>query len=214
MHSISPSFVRPYPVVLPIKHGLDIALILLTAPLWIPLLLVITAMIAVQGGSVFYSQIRIGQNGHPFRIWKFRTMRPSAEGRLAALLKNPDVREEWERHGKLVNDPRQTWFGRILRRHSLDELPQLWNVLRGEMSLVGPRPLLPEELRREYGAFAATVLRVRPGMTGAWQVSGRNRLSYAQRLDLDLAYARNPSFKRDLAILALTVRAILRGTGH
>lgn len=214
MHSFSLSPARPYPVVLPIKHGLDIALIMLTAPLWMPLLLGTALTIAAQGGGVFFSQIRIGQNGQPFRIWKFRTMRPSAEGRLAALLQNPAFREEWERYGKLVNDPRQTWFGRILRRHSLDELPQLWNVLRGEMSLVGPRPLLPEELRREYGALAATVLRVRPGMTGAWQVSGRNRLSYAQRLDLDLAYARNPSFMTDLAILARTLRAILRGTGH
>lgn len=214
MHSISPSLARPHPVVLPIKLGVDIALILLTAPFWMPLLLIIAAMVAAQGGPVFFSQTRIGQNGHPFRIWKFRTMRASAEGRLAELLQDPAFREEWKRHGKLLNDPRQTWFGGILRRHSLDELPQIWNVLRGEMSLVGPRPLLPEELRHEYGTFATAVLRVRPGMTGAWQVSGRNLLSYAERLELDLNYARNPSFTKDLAILARTVQAILRGTGH
>ncbi len=197
------------------KRALELLLIAMLAPLWGPLL--VGLMLAV-GRAPFYAQDRVGLHGRLFRMWKLRSMRPGAEGQLAVLLSDPLRRREWIRHGKLARDPRITPLGQWLRRHSLDELPQIWNVIRGDMALVGPRPLLPGEIAREYGAAAARVVSVRPGMTGSWQVSGgmngRNSLSYAERLRLDLAYARGSTLRSDLMILLRTVGAILRGSGR
>lgn len=194
------------------KRAFDLLLLGLTAPLW-GLLLAVLVLLLGSGGAPFYAQRRVGRDGRLFRMWKLRSMRRGAEGQLAHLLADPARRAEWLAHGKLTGDPRVTRLGRWLRRHSLDELPQVWNVIRGDMALVGPRPLLPDEIAREYGAAAHLVLAMRPGMTGPWQVYGRNRLRYTDRLRMDLAYVNAPSLAQDAVILGRTCLAVLRGTG-
>jgi len=180
----------------------------------LPVAIGITVLMACQGGPVFFSQWRVGQDGRAFRLWKFRTMRPGAEGELPDLLAgNDDLSDVWQRYGKLPDEPRITPFGRMMRRYSLDELPQLWNVLVGDMSLVGPRPVPLEELRAAYGAAASCYLSCRPGLSGLWQVSGRNRLTHEQRVALDCRYARDRSLSLDLVILLRTVVSVLHGTG-
>lgn len=164
-------------------------------------------------GPVFYASPRIGENGRRFRAWKFRTMVAGANEILRKHLeRSPELRAEYERDNKLRNDPRITWIGRWLRRTSLDELPQLWNVIRGEMSLVGPRPILDHEVAR-YGACYQLYKRTRPGLTGLWQVSGRNNTTYAQRLGYVQYYVRNWSVWLDLYILCRTVKVVLTGEG-
>lgn len=164
-------------------------------------------------GPVFYGQTRRGRNGQVFRAWKFRTMVPNADKVLEAHLSaHPDLRAEWERDHKLRRDPRITAAGRFLRKTSLDELPQLWNVLRGEMSLVGPRPIVDEEIPK-YGAKYAVYRKVRPGISGLWQVSGRNNTTYEERVSFDEYYVRNWSPWLDLYILARTVKVVLTGDG-
>lgn len=197
----------------PGKRVFDLLVVALAAPLWAPVLIGLVGLLAVSGGTPFHAQYRVGRNGRLFRMWKLRSMRRGAEGQLALLLAHPARRAEWLAHGKLARDPRVTRLGRWMRRHSLDELPQVWNVIRGDMALVGPRPLLPDEIAREYGAAAQQVLALRPGMTGPWQVAGRNRLRYAERLRMDLAYVNAPGVAQDVAILSRTCAAILRGTG-
>ena len=166
-------------------------------------------------GPVFFSQERLGRDGRCFRILKFRTMHVGAHKRLREVLESdPAAREEYELYAKLKDDPRITRVGRFLRQCSLDELPQLFNVLRGQMSLVGPRAYLPEELPRMVGKHRS-ILHVTPGITGLWQVSGRNELPFAMRLDLDLRYVRNWSVSLDLYLLARTLPTVLlrRGAG-
>lgn len=162
-------------------------------------------------GPVVFAQTRVGHQGRLFRCLKFRTMRVGADGELAALLASDDrIRRAFAADFKLRDDPRITRVGRWLRRTSLDELPQFVNVLRGEMSLVGPRPVVPEELWR-YGDRGQIVLQVRPGITGPWQVGGRSELPYAQRIDLDVDYALHRSVIGDLRILGQTVQYVLKG---
>lgn len=201
-----------------VKRLLDLAVIVGLLPLWGPVLAGLLLLLIVTGGAPLHGQLRVGQQGQVFRLWKLRSMRRGAAGQLAGLLADPALRREWIAHGKLRHDPRITRFGHWMRRHSLDELPQIWNVIRGDMALVGPRPLLPEELAREYGPAAQAVLSVPPGMTGPWQVAGRNDLRYADRLRLDLAYVQGCRagrwLRQDLAILARTVITILWGTGR
>jgi Undecaprenyl-phosphate galactose phosphotransferase WbaP len=164
-------------------------------------------------GPVFYGQKRIGRGGHEFMAWKFRSMVKDADAQLKTYLEvHPELREEWERDHKLKDDPRVTWIGRLLRRTSLDELPQLWNILRGDMSLVGPRPIVQDEVAK-YGERFALFCKVRPGLSGLWQVSGRNDTTYAERVALDCYYVRNWSVWLDLVILARTVRVVLLGKG-
>lgn len=164
-------------------------------------------------GPVLYASPRVGENGRCFRAWKFRTMVVGATEILRKHLdRSPELRAEYERESKLRNDPRITWVGRWLRRTSLDELPQLWNVIRGEMSLVGPRPILDHEVAR-YGACYQLYERTRPGLTGLWQVSGRNNTTYAQRLGYVEYYVRNWSVWLDLYILCRTVKVVLTGEG-
>jgi Undecaprenyl-phosphate galactose phosphotransferase WbaP len=164
-------------------------------------------------GPVFYGQVRVGRDRRPFRAWKFRSMVADADAILAGYLAaHPELQAEWDRDRKLKNDPRVTWIGRILRRTSLDELPQLWNVLRGEMSLVGPRPIVEDEVPR-YGERFPLYAKVRPGMTGMWQVSGRSDTSYAERVAFDCYYVRTWSPWLDLVLMARTVRVVLAGKG-
>lgn len=187
---------------------------MLLGPLALFLVALVTVVLWAQGGPVFYSQMRVGRDGQLFRLWKFRTMTPDADAALDRWLAAcPDAAHHWMRWGKIPDDPRIRPLGHMLRRMSLDELPQLWNVLRGEMSLVGPRPVRPDELRAVYGAGAVAYKACVPGLSGLWQVSGRNDLGYAERVALDCYYAHHRSLGLDLWILLRTGRAVLAGTG-
>lgn len=164
-------------------------------------------------GPAFYGQNRIGRGGREFKAWKFRSMVRDADAQLKTYLEqHPELRAEWERDHKLKDDPRVTWIGRLLRRTSLDELPQLWNILCGDMSLVGPRPIVQDEVVK-YGERFALYQKVRPGLSGLWQVSGRNDTTYGERVALDCYYVRNWSVWLDLVVLARTVRVVLLGKG-
>jgi Undecaprenyl-phosphate galactose phosphotransferase WbaP len=178
-----------------------------------PLFLYISFQVKKDGGKAFYGHERVGQQGKPFKCLKFRSMHVESQRMLRELLANdPDARAEWERDFKLKNDPRVTSIGHFIRETSIDELPQLINVLRGEMSLVGPRPIIEEELAR-YGDYKAFYLRVRPGITGLWQVSGRSDTSYDERVGLDVWYTQNWSLVYDVAILFKTVGVVLGRKG-
>jgi undecaprenyl-phosphate galactose phosphotransferase len=197
-----------------LKRTCDIVLACLALLAFLPLMLAIGFVVAMDGGTVLYGHQRIGRNGRTFHCLKFRTMIVGADRCLNEyLLLHPSAAVAWRRDQKLDFDPRITGVGRMLRRSSLDELPQLLNVLRGEMSLVGPRPVTESELQERYGLHAASYLSVRPGITGLWQVSGRNRLSYSQRVALDVRYVRDQSMLQDVAILFRTVSVMLKGDG-
>lgn len=201
---------RPYATL--VKRILDVALVLAALPVVLPVILVLAALAASDGYTPFFSQPRIGKNGRRFQMLKIRTMVPDAEARLTQhLAENPEAAAEWHRAQKLRNDPRITRAGRFLRRSSLDELPQLWNVLIGDMSLVGPRPMLPQQ-RALYPGNAYETLR--PGITGLWQVEARNSTSFADRATFDTKYANKISLKTDIQILAKTLNAVINQTGH
>ena len=193
-----------------LKRSGDIAFSLLALGLGSPAFLLIAALVSLSSpGPVFYVQKRVGRRYRHFGCIKFRTMRADADAVLQRVLaESPEMRAEFERDFKLRQDPRITPIGRFLRRSSLDELPQFLNVLRGEMRVVGPRPIVNKEIER-YGPFMDEVLAVRPGLTGLWQVSGRNNLSYPKRVRLDLAYSRGRSFLLDLAIILRTFGVLL-----
>jgi Undecaprenyl-phosphate galactose phosphotransferase WbaP len=197
-----------------IKRLVDLCIVLLTAVVVLPLVALIAIAIKLNSrGSVFYGQLRYGRGGKPFVAWKFRSMVANAGEVLEECLRtNPALRAEWNRDHKLRCDPRVTAVGRVLRKTSLDELPQIWNVLVGEMSIVGPRPIVHDEIRL-YGKDFALYQQVTPGLTGMWQVSGRNDLTYDQRVECDLFYIRNWSPWLDLYILARTVTAVLLARG-
>jgi undecaprenyl-phosphate galactose phosphotransferase len=179
-----------------------------------PALLVIALLIRRDGGPAFFIQPRAGQSGHAFGCYKFRTMAVDAEAKLDAILAaDPKKRAEWDAYQKLDDDPRITSVGRFLRKTSLDELPQLINVLKGEMSLIGPRPMLIEQMEM-YGASLDAYVRMRPGITGLWQVNGRNATTFEERARLDDWYARNWSLWRDVVILVRTVREVFGGNGR
>lgn len=179
-----------------------------------PVLIAIGWLIWVQdGGPPIFRQSRLGKDGRSFKCWKFRTMVTDAEQRLQALLaRDPVARAEWEADHKLRKDPRITALGAFLRKSSLDELPQLWNVVKGEMSLVGPRPIVAAEVVR-YGRWFAHYCSVRPGVTGLWQVNGRNDVSYRRRVALDVLYAKTATPTRYIQIMAATVPAVLLRSG-
>jgi Undecaprenyl-phosphate galactose phosphotransferase WbaP len=199
---------------LALKRALDLILIVLALPLLLALFGLLALLVKLDSkGPVFFGQRRIGRGGRPFTAWKFRTMVCDADRVLDDCLgRNPDLREQWCHCHKLARDPRITRIGRYLRRMSLDELPQVWNVVRGQMSLVGPRPIIQQEVRR-YADHFDLYTRVRPGITGLWQVSGRNDLSYPERIRLDVYYVQNWSLWLDLHLLASTVRAVIGGRG-
>lgn len=196
-----------------VKRTLDLAILAILAPLAIPVVALACVLASLDGGPALYGHVRIGRDGHRFTCWKIRSMHRDAGARLVALLAtDPVAARDWDINQKLDRDPRVTPLGRVLRRLSIDELPQLWNVLRGEMSLVGPRPVTETELTR-YGARRRFYLACRPGMTGLWQVSGRNRLSYDDRVILDQRYAEGMGLVTDLSLLVRTVPAVLGMTG-
>jgi exopolysaccharide production protein ExoY len=198
-----PIFKRAFDIV-----GASSAILILS-----PLLVTIIACAYVSGGSPLFRHRRVGRGGVFFDCVKFRTMVTDADRVLQKLLNSDhQIKEEWLRDHKLRDDPRITRFGRFLRRTSLDELPQLWNVLRGEMSLVGPRPVVPDEVRR-YGKKAATFLSARPGITGLWQISGRNNTDYRRRVALDVCYVRSRSVILDVYILVKTLRVVFTTRG-
>jgi lipopolysaccharide/colanic/teichoic acid biosynthesis glycosyltransferase len=197
-----------------VRRALDVVVSLAVLLLTLPLLLVLALAIRLDSpGPVLLRQKRLGRGGVPFPMLKFRTMYIGAdqllEQRLAA---DAEARHTWHVYQKLACDPRTTRVGRLLRRYSVDELPQIWNIVRGEMSLVGPRPILPEQ-RTMYGDAFATYARMRPGVTGLWQVSGRNRLSFAERVTCDERYSRCCSMGLDLRIIVRTVAVLVRPDG-
>jgi exopolysaccharide biosynthesis polyprenyl glycosylphosphotransferase len=196
------------------KRLLDVTLTTVGGLVILPFILLLCLAIRLDSpGEVFYFQERVGRDGKRFRAAKFRSMHGDGEERLKAVLDaDPKLRAEYEEFHKLTNDPRVTRVGRIVRKYSLDELPQLWNVLRGEMSLIGPRPYLDREIPQMNGK-EGIILRAMPGMTGLWQVSDRNATGFAARLRMDVHYVRNWSPWLDIWILARTVGVVLRGTG-
>ncbi|MBV7411056.1 sugar transferase [Maritimibacter sp. DP1N21-5] len=196
------------------KRALDLLLAGLMLPVVLPIVAILWALTRRDGGVGFFSQPRIGRCGREFRCWKIRTMVPDAEARLASCLANdPALAAEWRETRKLARDPRITPLGHFLRRSSLDELPQIWNVIRGDMSFVGPRPVVHEEIER-YGRFRHAYFSARPGITGLWQVSGRNRVSYAQRVQFDVDYVSRSSLLLDLTIILRTAASVVSGTGQ
>lgn len=195
-----------------IKRALDIAIVLLVALPVVLVLAVLCVFIALDGKSPFYTQQRVGKNGRGFRMLKLRSMVPNADSQLQAYLdQNVAARIEWDATQKLKHDPRITKIGRIIRKTSLDELPQLWNVLIGDMSIVGPRPMLPEQ-RTMYPGLAYYALR--PGITGYWQISVRNESNFAERANFDTSYFRELSLVTDFAVMLRTFTVVLRGTGY
>ena len=194
------------------KRLVDIALIVFAAPFILPVVAMIALMATSKGASPFYFQRRVGRSGKIFSLVKIRTMVPNAEAALEAhLASDPAARQEWESTQKLKHDPRITTAGHFLRKSSLDELPQLWNVLKGDMSLIGPRPMMIDQ-QKLYPGTAYYALR--PGISGAWQVSDRNDSSFADRATYDTDYNANLSFKTDFSILVRTFGAVIRCTGY
>ena len=188
-----------------------IAGIILLVP--ITIILYIVNLIEKDDGPLFYSQLRIGKNGKLFRMWKFRSMVVGADQKLEEYLKeNPEAREEYKINKKLKNDPRITKIGNFIRKTSIDEIPQFINVLKGEMSLVGPRPYLPRE-KEDMGSYYSCITQCKPGLTGYWQINGRSQVNFSERLNMDMVYYRGRSFKRDIKILLLTVKKIIKRDG-
>jgi exopolysaccharide production protein ExoY len=195
------------------KRAFDLVASLLLIALFGPFLALLALAVRLDGGPALFGHRRIGAAGESFRCWKFRSMVLDAEAVLAhTLATDPAARAEWDKDFKLRNDPRVTRLGSFLRRSSLDELPQLFNVLKGEMSLVGPRPIVAAEVER-YGLAMEEYRACKPGITGLWQVSGRNDIDYAARVELDRRYAWTWSLKNDLMILVRTLGVVARRSG-
>jgi Undecaprenyl-phosphate galactose phosphotransferase WbaP len=197
-----------------IKRIIDVALALLLLLFALPFgLLIALAIVLDTRGPVFFHHSRVGLGNRRFNLWKFRSMVRDADSVLDEHLKNhPELQLEWNRSRKLKADPRVTRIGRLLRRSSLDELPQLWSVLRGDMSMIGPRPIVEDEIAR-YGDSFYLLTRVKPGLTGLWQVSGRSDIRYSERVDLDCRYISEWTPAMDFAVLLKTVRVVLLGHG-
>lgn len=194
------------------KRAFDVLAVFLAAPVILLLIIVFAILVSLDGGNPFYSQMRVGRGGRSFRMWKLRSMQVNADETFAKVLaQDADLRAEWDINQKLRNDPRITKIGSIIRKTSLDELPQLWNVVLGDMSLVGPRPIMVSQKAIYPGK---SYYAVRPGVTGNWQVSARNATSFADRASFDQDYVENLSFGTDVAILLRTVPAVMAGTGH
>ncbi len=193
------------------KRVLDVAAVVLAAPIVAPLVLGLALCVRRDGGSALYTQLRVGMDGRHFRMWKLRSMVSDADERMADYLAaNPHARVEWETTQKLKCDPRITPFGQFLRKSSLDELPQLWNVLMGEMSLVGPRPIMLSQ-QAIYPSMA--YYRLRPGISGFWQTDGRNDTTFKARAAYDEAYEAEMSLITDLKVLKRTVGVVMKCTG-
>lgn len=198
-----------------IKRGFDILFSFCVLVLTAPLLLIIAASIRFfSKGKIVYAHERIGRGGKPFHCYKFRTMYSDADKRLIEILENnPEMRKEWEMSHKLKNDPRVTPIGKFLRKTSLDEFPQFYNVLRGDLSVVGPRPVVQAEIQKHIGHKAGKILSVRPGITGLWQVSGRSDTSYSRRIQLDEKYVDNHTLLIDLKLIMKTIPSMVSSKG-
>jgi lipopolysaccharide/colanic/teichoic acid biosynthesis glycosyltransferase len=196
-----------------LKRAFDIVTVLASAVFWLPIIMVAALLITLRDGhSPFYTQDRVGRGGRIFRMIKLRSMVPDAHEKLEAYLAtDPEARAEWDATQKLKRDPRITTVGRIIRKTSIDELPQLFNVLWGDMSVVGPRPFMVDQQTLYHGR---RYYDLRPGLTGFWQISDRNECNFAQRAHFDTAYYRAVSLKTDLTVIARTVGVVLRGTGY
>lgn len=196
------------------KRTLDVVIAAIALVFLMPLLLAVALIIRLQDGkAAIFAHTRYGLNGRTFECYKLRSMVPDAAARLEALLESdPVARREWEETQKLTHDPRVTAVGKFIRASSIDELPQLINVIRGDMSLVGPRPISMSE-RVKYGEGFADYCSVRPGITGLWQISGRSDVSYPERVKLDVTYARTRTFWGDISIMLKTVPAVLFSVG-
>lgn len=200
---------------IPKKRIFDLLFSLAVLILGSPLFFLIAVAIRLSSkGQVIYSHERVGRGGKCFQCYKFRTMYPDADQRLEKLLlENPRLEEEWKKRRKLKNDPRVTPIGVFLRKSSLDELPQFWNVIKGDLSVVGPRPVVIDEIRDYYGAKAKKILAIRPGITGIWQVSGRSDQNYENRITLDEQYVDSQSFMLDLKLILKTIPGIFSFKG-
>lgn len=198
-----------------IKRSFDILFSLAVLIILSPLFLMLAFLIRLTSrGNPIFGHERIGRGGKRFVCYKFRTMYADAPQRLQGLLKRcPNLMEEWERTQKLKCDPRVTSLGHLLRKTSMDELPQFWNVLKGDLSVVGPRPVVERELETHFGSKAPLIISVRPGVTGLWQVSGRSNTSYAERVHLDETYIKTQSFLLDLKLIAKTLPAVIFSKG-
>lgn len=195
-----------------IKRSLDIILVLIAAPMIILIMLPFLLLIPFDGGSPFYRQKRVGLDGKEFSMWKLRSMVPNAHDKLDEYLaSDPSAKAEWDKDQKLKMDPRITFIGRFIRKSSIDELPQFWNVFKGDMSLVGPRPIMVEQ-RELYPCTSYYALR--PGITGFWQISERNETSFTERAPFDAQYFRELSFRTDCLVLLKTINVVIRGTGY
>lgn len=195
-------------------RAIDLLVATLALIVFSPLMVFLALLtFATDGGPILYTHHRRGRGGKRFGCLKFRTMRTDSDEQLRHLLEtSPEARAEWARDHKLRNDPRVTPGGAFLRRMSLDELPQLFNVLRGDMSIVGPRPIVDDEVRR-YGKYYSAYCSVKPGLTGLWQISGRNNVSYRRRVACDVIYARRKSVGTDLRIITCTIPVVLLSHG-
>ncbi|WP_201006189.1 sugar transferase [Paenibacillus glycanilyticus] len=197
---------RPLRIYLMVKRGFDLIAASLGLILLSPIFLLVALLIKLESpqGSVFFYQTRVGRNGQPFKMFKFRSMVTNAEAMLDSLLSQNEIQGAMF---KMKEDPRITKVGKFIRKTSIDELPQLWNVIRGDMSLVGPRPALPREVS-EYTNYDKLRLKVQPGCTGLWQVSGRNELSFKEMVELDLRYIEDRGFLLDLKLILRTVKVM------
>ncbi|WP_068550747.1 sugar transferase [Thermosulfidibacter takaii] len=206
MENKIPFWKRPFDIVF------SFFAIIITTPIMI---LIALAIKLTDGGKIFYQHTRIGHKGKKFKVLKFRSMYIDADKKLKEILENdPKAREEWEKTFKLRNDPRITPIGKFLRKTSLDELPQFFNVLKGDMSVVGPRPVVEEELNKYYKDNAKYYLSVKPGITGYWQVEGRSDIeNYDERVKMDVWYVQNQSFLLDLKIILKTIWVMISGKG-
>jgi exopolysaccharide production protein ExoY len=195
------------------KRALDLFFVVVSLPVTLPLILILAVLVLRDKKGPFFGHRRIGRNGHEFYCWKIRSMVPNAEERLRFYLEShPEARAEWKANFKLENDPRITRLGKFLRQSSLDELPQLWNILTGDMSVVGPRPVTATELDR-YGSHVSEYHMMRPGLTGLWQVSGRNNISYEERVLMDVHYIYNCNLALDASIIMRTVMVVVGRAG-
>ncbi|MBT4922430.1 MAG: sugar transferase [Rickettsiales bacterium] len=197
-----------------LKRIMDVIGSIIALILFAPLMLIIILFIWKSKNSAFFVQTRMGKDGREFKCLKFQTMIPNALESLAEILeRDPKLRAEWEENFKLKNDPRVTKLGKFLRKTSLDELPQFWNIIKGEMSLVGPRPVTRSEIDNYYKADSKYYYSLAPGLTGLWQISGRSDIDYKERIDLDKKYVQTRSFGQDIVILFKTVFVVVRPNG-
>ena len=195
------------------KRTFDFIAALMALILLSPIFIIVAILIKREDkGHVFLAQERIGKNGENFKLYKFRSMVENADEILMELLKDPKIEKEYKKNMKLKNDPRITKIGKILRKTSLDELPQLINVLKGEMSLIGNRPYLPRE-KKDMGSYYEDIIKTKPGITGYWQVNGRSKLSFKERLKLESYYSNNATLSLDIKIFFLTFYVVLTGKG-